>query len=952
MQRWPLFPLAHSMQEVISGDTVRIIGKPVEGGPPPEVTITLASLIAPKLKAGLPEEPFAWESKEFLRDLCIGKRVTFRVLQVVPTINRTFGEVFLINDAPESLSLQMASVEAGWTIVKDSGSGGGTSAETLQKLKDAEARAKASKLGMHSGIPPSTPSFNTSPTPNDLEVIVRKYKRNPTLAIIEYVRDGASLRVLLLECHTNVPFSITGLYCPRFNSGGSASNSSATSPEPYAEQSRLFTQMRLLQRKLQVRIDGLEPNGSGIIGSVLHPKGNIAVDIIRAGLGRVSERSLGLLPLDVVTLMRSAESEAKNDRRCIWQEYTPPSPSMEQRSYDAICIEVVSGDTVVVMEGDIESGVERRLTIAGIRVPRLGSQGGKGSDAEPWAVECKEMLISSLVGKQVHVTEEYSKPATNTGPERLFASLSVNMPVGRGKYVMTDIAEHLLSCGLCQCVRYKAGSDEDRVKGYDALLIAESKAEEAGKGLHGSSKPPSASSHAANDMSSDVKRAKQYFGLLQSAGSKSSAYRGPATVAFVFSGSRMKIYLPYPENCYLQFSLADVRCPMMGKSAKAGSTGDSQRTSEPFAVEARLFTRRHLMQRTVEVELLDMDKNGVTFGRLLFTPDNGSKESISLALALVQRGLAKVDKYAVNKGGPGIEQLLQAQAECKARGVNVWSLPEEEPTKVQVDTLGSRPGQLVRARVCEIVNGSLFYAHVMEDESYPTPQLRQIEEMMVAFEEGVRPEPEDVPLKKGQTCVARFSGEPGKWFRCKILEIEGGDTEKKVRVHYIDYGNTDVVSEQDIVLCSATSFIFTQPALATECCLALVSVKPVNDADGFGREAAMYLNDLVWDRDVLLQVIATSDAGSPIPVALFNLPPDGGLTLEHVSGEDDDRSRSFNEEMIVQGLARVSRQASKRVYGAEKTALLQRLKEAQEEAMRKHVNMFRYGHPGDSDDDM
>ena len=930
---------------------MRIIGKPVEDGPPPEVTITLASIIAPKLKAGVPEEPFAWESREFLRELCIGKRVTFRVLQVVPTINRTFGEVLLITDAPEPINLQLATVEAGWTSVKEAGGSGSVTSESLQRLREAETRAKGSKLGIHCGIPPSTPSFNTSPTQSDLESIVGSFKRKNTPAIIEYVRDGASLRVLLLECNAIVSFSITGLYCPRFNSGGAVSAGAAPSPEAYAEQARLFTQMRLLQRKLQVHIEGIESNGSGILGTVLHPKGNIAVDIIRAGLGRVSERSLGLLPLEIVSTMRSAENEAKAARRCIWHDFSPSTPSIEQRSYEATCVEVVSGDTVVVVEGDLDSGAERRLTIAGIRVPRLGAQGGKGSDAEPWAIECKEMLISSLVGKQVQVTEEYSKPASATGPERVFASISVDLPVGRGKYVKTNIAEHLLSCGLCQCVRYKAGSDGERVQGYDLLLIAEAKAEESGKGLHGTSQPPSASSHAVNDLSTDIKRAKQYFGLLHSS-SKSSAYRGPATVAFVFSGSRMKIYLPYPENCYLQFSLSEVRCPIIGRSAKSGTSGEATRTSEPFAVEARLFTRRRLMQRTVEVELLDMDKNGVAFGRLFFTPDDGSKESVSLALALVQRGLAKVDKYASSKGGPTVELLLNAQADCKASGRNIWSLPEEEePLRAQIDNLGSRPGQLVRARVCEIISGNRFYVHVMEDDSYPTAPLQQIEEMMVEFEAGVRPEPEDLPLKKGQTCVCRFRAEPGKWFRGRIMEIEGGEVDKSIRVHYIDYGNTDVVSSQDLVICSPGSFIFTKPALATECCLALVSVKPVEDSDGFGREAALYLSDLVWDRDVLLQVISTPDVGFPVPVALFNLPPDGGLSLDHLIDEDDGQSRSFNEEMIRQGLARISRTASRRLFGAEKVSLHNRLRDAQDEAMRKHVNMFRYGHPGDSDDD-
>ncbi|KOM47453.1 hypothetical protein LR48_Vigan07g115700 [Vigna angularis] len=43
-------------------------------GPLPEKSITLSSLMAPRLaRRGGVDEPFAWESREFLRKLCIGK---------------------------------------------------------------------------------------------------------------------------------------------------------------------------------------------------------------------------------------------------------------------------------------------------------------------------------------------------------------------------------------------------------------------------------------------------------------------------------------------------------------------------------------------------------------------------------------------------------------------------------------------------------------------------------------------------------------------------------------------------------------------------------------------------------------------------------------------------------------------------------------------------------------
>jgi staphylococcal nuclease domain-containing protein 1 len=56
------------------------------GGPPPEKTITLAGIIAPRLgrhyakeESGMKDEPWAWESKEMARKMCVGKPVSFRI---------------------------------------------------------------------------------------------------------------------------------------------------------------------------------------------------------------------------------------------------------------------------------------------------------------------------------------------------------------------------------------------------------------------------------------------------------------------------------------------------------------------------------------------------------------------------------------------------------------------------------------------------------------------------------------------------------------------------------------------------------------------------------------------------------------------------------------------------------------------------------------------------------
>jgi hypothetical protein len=65
------------VKEVLSGDSITIVGgSPPNGLPPPEKRLTLSSLVAPKLgkrDGTTKDEPFAWQSREWLRNKLIGK---------------------------------------------------------------------------------------------------------------------------------------------------------------------------------------------------------------------------------------------------------------------------------------------------------------------------------------------------------------------------------------------------------------------------------------------------------------------------------------------------------------------------------------------------------------------------------------------------------------------------------------------------------------------------------------------------------------------------------------------------------------------------------------------------------------------------------------------------------------------------------------------------------------
>ena len=130
-------------------------------------------------------------------------------------------------------------------------------------------------------------------------------------------------------------------------------------------------------------------------------------------------------------------------------------------------------------------------------MPRLGNVRGEG--VEPWAVECRDLMRSRLVGRKVGVTVEYEKvqaSATQTGgaQKRTFATVKVltgKESQGQGK----NVALMLLAEGVATCIKHREG--EERSGEYDSYLMAEAECAAKGSGLHGTSPAPSTLTAAA-----------------------------------------------------------------------------------------------------------------------------------------------------------------------------------------------------------------------------------------------------------------------------------------------------------------------------------------------------------------------------------------------------------------------------------------------------------------------
>lgn len=64
--------------------------------------------------------------------------------------------------------------------------------------------------------------------------------------------------------------------------------------EPFAQEAKYFTDCRLLQREIQIVLEGVSSN-QNFLGSVIHPAGNIAELLLKEGFAKCVDWSMGVL---------------------------------------------------------------------------------------------------------------------------------------------------------------------------------------------------------------------------------------------------------------------------------------------------------------------------------------------------------------------------------------------------------------------------------------------------------------------------------------------------------------------------------------------------------------------------------------------------------------------------------------------------------------------------------
>uniref|UniRef100_A0A8B9MDI9 TNase-like domain-containing protein n=1 Tax=Accipiter nisus TaxID=211598 RepID=A0A8B9MDI9_9AVES len=313
---------------VLSGCAIIVRGQP-RGGPPPERQINLSNIragnLARRAAAGqpdakdTPDEPWGFPAREFLRKKLIGKEVCFTVEYKTPQ-GREYGMVYLGKDTSGE-NIAESLVAEGLASRRE---GIRANNPEQSRLAELEEQAKSAKKGMWSEGTGSHTIRDLKYTIENPRHFVDSMHQKPVNAIIEHVRDGSVVRALLLPDYYLVTVMLSGIKCPTFKREADAPEV----PEPFAAEAKFFTESRLLQRDVQIVLESC--HNQNILGTILHPNGNITELLLKEGFARCVDWSIAVYTRGADKL-RAAERFAKERKLRIWRDYVAPTANLDQK---------------------------------------------------------------------------------------------------------------------------------------------------------------------------------------------------------------------------------------------------------------------------------------------------------------------------------------------------------------------------------------------------------------------------------------------------------------------------------------------------------------------------------------------------------------------------------------------------------------------------------------------
>ena len=543
---------------VLSGDTLAV--RILDMKQTPVHAVMLEYIQSPRIGSidgRVPDEPGAWPAFDYLRHLCIGKRVILENLRTPDNMNKrsnpvfgplpvSFARVKLFDS--DKLDVALSVVENGWANIRSKNEE--SDDDYLISLINARDAAKEDKRGIFA----ENNLVRKLPADYNPKKLIEKKEFD---AIIENVISGSMLNVWLLPNFEMIRLQLGGIRTP---------SAKRDSPEPFGIEAKDFVEKKILQRDVKVQLLSFTEK-QFFVGRVIHPNGDIAVFLLAEGLGQMNNATAAMVSNSGE--LREAESRAKQSRKNLWKDFDVKT--LQSIQFDGRVV-LIRNSSIL----DVESGLEtRKIYLSGCRVPQFNSNGKR----DPFGLEAREFLRRMLIGRQVQCSIDY------TIEDRSYATVYVGNKC---------VNEQLAAEGLCNVFVSRNQKASDRI---DDMMHAEQEAKQKKKGIHSLTNRPQGGL-SINDLSNNHSRQRSvpFLHYIEKKTSK-------GIIEHFVSATRIVVLIP-ESHCLIRINLQGL------------VSSDPQNR---IGYEALEYCKSNFLQRDVDVQVFDVDKVGLFIGNVRLT---------------------------------------------------------------------------------------------------------------------------------------------------------------------------------------------------------------------------------------------------------------------------------------------------------------------------------------------
>lgn len=814
------------VKRVLSGDTFIVLGPLGDNGYPQEKRLSIYGVAAPwKGNETTPEDPFYFDSKEYLRERLANKEIEFFSMKPTErpgekTPDITLAHVYLNG---HDVALDLLSKGHVFLSKKRTETDEKKHPKDFAKYKGAFEAAKEARVGLHGNIP-----VRDNKIVKNKADYVKEFAGEWLKGHVADVTYEIRFEIFLNKTLTNAVCELQGIYIPTF--GGD-----------YVKKLRTFLYRNIFNKTVHIRL--LELHGKDVfVAEEKLDKDSLSAILLSSGYAKLADGAQKTLKPDVFELFKEWEAEGKTSGKGIWGS-NPTSSSPGKPGKQFRIMEVHSGDSLTVQSNEPGSK-PIRVFLSNIRAPTLGNSSKEGS-GQPWAFEAKEYL-RKYVGQTCNLSLDFIKKIVKKDEKEVVID-EMNLQCATIIVNGANLGVELVSKGLAKFMTPK--DEKERGPNLLELKEAEDKATSDKVGLHSEKKPaerrywdlsvPANKKKAKSDFSNKFEKGTQYNAVVEHV---------MAPHRYKLRVDELKLYIVF--NCNALRSLqADPNIP-----------------ATVALSESQLATvKSDILQRTVKVEIDNVDKPGNFHGWIHLNGENYCND-------LLERGIC----YISTGGRPvrHMDDYETSQTMAKSAKKGCWqfeNLIQKDSTEDQDTGSQAKKEPAFKCMLSEVIGCDEFYLQRSDGK------LDEIHDAITESYSNLKDLKE--PVSVGTLCLAKFDD---GLYRGKVMGKSGA----KYKVHFIDFGNNDVVDIKDMKMLP-TTLVSLKPE-ATRCSLAYV--QPPDANENIAEQATEYFKSKAWEKKITAEV-KSSKAG----VTYVVIYP-AGKTME---------KDSINYQLLRKGLVRL-----------------------------------------------